>query len=225
MKSDDFVRDLGSAFRKDARDINGGYPVLAFQAGAAVSPVAPPATPASGAGGILDPDVPLADAPENSVLVEVAAKVSGGTATAQAGSGAISEAVAAALEEGKTNITVSVTETENAGSVELVLTVADISGLAENGMSLTARTPRGTIIFGREALAAMAKGQPGSAAVKIAAERADKGKLSPQQQSIIGDNPAFNLTVTVGVGASLFDARYGLAAAKPIQLKLPRRLP
>jgi hypothetical protein len=42
MKSDEFVTDLGGAFKKDTNGINGGYPVLSWQGGTSVT--APPAT-------------------------------------------------------------------------------------------------------------------------------------------------------------------------------------
>ena len=38
LKSDDMVLDLGSAYRKDSENINGGYPVLEWQGGSSVEP-------------------------------------------------------------------------------------------------------------------------------------------------------------------------------------------
>jgi deferrochelatase/peroxidase EfeB len=48
--------------------------------------------------------------------------------------------------------------------------------------------------------------------------KAPPGPVSPDND-ILGPNiPADDLTVTVGLGASLFDDRYGLSARKPVQL-------
>ncbi|HWG28568.1 iron uptake transporter deferrochelatase/peroxidase subunit [Actinospica sp.] len=89
-----------------------------------------------------------------------------------------------------------------ASFVSFAVTAADAGGLRELFQTLTAR------------IAFLTAGGP-APATDLASPPTDSDTLGP----VI---PSDGLTVTVGVGASLFDSRYGLAAQKPKHLvKMP----
>ncbi|KYH44941.1 iron uptake transporter deferrochelatase/peroxidase subunit [Branchiibius sp. NY16-3462-2] len=96
------------------------------------------------------------------------------------------------------------------------------AGILEQPQANSAHVAFDLTITGRSALAALMKvlteraralttGGP-SRPVGIAGPATDSGTMGPEQ-------PASGLQVTVGLGASVFDGRFGLASAKPVRLR------
>ena len=147
---------------------------------------------------IDDEKTPLANLPENSVTKEVAAEVKNDTVVAVVKTGVISELIGKAKEDGKTNITLIVTDTNDARSIELDLTVESLGDLVTSSMSLTVQSDNGTIIFDTETLAGIAAGKPEDMPVRIIAEGVPQASLTAEQRTIVGSNPVIDLSVWAG---------------------------
>jgi hypothetical protein len=168
----------------------------------------PPKAPSTGAGPIgggdtgktIDDDAtPLAGAPENSVTVEIPATVTDGKATVEVQAETVKELIAEAKEDGKTNVTLSVTNTAGSNTVELDVIAGTVTDLARNGMSLTVRTDKATITLDTATLTAIAETAKDGETVKIAAEAVDTSVID--LNITVGSAPitAFVGTVTVSV--------------------------
>jgi hypothetical protein len=148
---------------------------------------------------IDDPETPLADAPENSVATDVPATVKDGAAVAEIKPETVKNLIVEAKESGKTNITLTVTESKNANTIELDLIVASLNDLVKNSMSLTVKTDNGTVTLDTATLTALAAGKSESEMVKIIVEDVtSSADLNAKQQAKVGNNPVIDLSVWVG---------------------------
>ena len=117
---------------------------------------------------------------------------------AEAKTDAIKDLIGEAKEDGKTNVTLAVTETDEAGAIELNLIVASLNDLVRNGMGLTVQSDNGTIIFDKETLAGIAAGKPEDMSVRIVVESVPQASLTAKQQALVGNNPVIELSVWIG---------------------------
>ena len=145
---------------------------------------------------IDDDKTPLADAPDNSVDTEIEATVTGNKAVATVDTAAVKEMIVTANTESKSNITLTVTNSGNASTIELDLTVETINDLAKSKMSLTVQTDSGTVIFDTASLATIAEGKADSEKVRVVVEVSVT--LTTAQKAIVGNNPVIDLTVWAG---------------------------
>ena len=149
---------------------------------------------------IGDEKTPLADMPANSVEAELEAKVDGEKASADVDIAKISEMIADANTDSKTNLTLTVTETGSAATIELDLLIGAINDIVKNNMSLTVQTDNGTVIFDTASLKAIADGKGATEKVRIVIDLVDTASdtLTTAQKAIVDSNPVINLTVWVG---------------------------
>jgi hypothetical protein len=148
---------------------------------------------------ISDGTLPLADAPENSVVAEIKATVKDGAATATITEEALKDLIVEAKEDGKTNITLTITGTNGADSIELDLIIALVNDISKNGMTLTVHTDTATITFDNDTLKSIAAGKTDDEKVRIVVEDiTGKADLNAKQKAKVGDNPVIDISVWVG---------------------------
>ena len=152
-----------------------------------------------GMGNTTTPDTTPGTTPgANTGGANTEATIQDGAATANAKPGDVKDLIGGAKTEGETNITLNITETKNAGSITLNLTVASIGELVKNGMDLTVQTDNGIVTFGAETLAELAADKPETAIVRIVIENIATNTLNMKQQAIVGWNPVISVSVWVG---------------------------
>lgn len=201
LKSGTILNALGSAFAADTKNINQGYPVLAWQN--------PGATTGTGTG-------TAAGATEQQVItgkpVDIATKVEDGKVTGTAGAAAVMDAVEAAIKaveeaktKGETNVVAEVTlnaKVENAEGVTSVEILVPVSALnaatARDDIILAIASDIAVITFDSATLGGALTGAANGAMLKIIVEVLDESALSEEQKKIVGDNLAIDLSVFVG---------------------------
>jgi hypothetical protein len=137
MKTDDFVADLtdadgNNAFVKDTGHINGGYPVLAWQGGTAVTP------------GAVD------NTNDNETEADSTTTVEGDSATT-----VVSEPVK--LGETPTLVIINVdTDGATVSSITAEVTAENVKAIAENGSSIEVRSDLGSVTLPNAAVTDLA---------------------------------------------------------------------
>ena len=138
---------------------------------------------------IGDEKTPPADAPSNSVGVEIEATVKDGAAVAEVGADTVKELIAEAITEDKTNVTISIIGTQDAGTIELDMIVETVKELAKNGMSLTVTTDKASLIFDAEALKTIMGDHTDDVEVKITVSIIDtETGLTDEQKAALPEN-------------------------------------
>jgi hypothetical protein len=191
MKSDDFLKDLGSAFVKDS-GYNNGYPILTF--GSYV-----PRT-----------DTKDDEEKENETQTEsttVKATITGDTATATVTEeeiltilGKLTDAV-----NGEVRVVIAGDTGANVKTVELELDVASLKDIinAGNNLKFTIVNSLATITFDNATLVGLAENKRDDEVVKIIVTKVDtavavEATLNDAQRETVGENFVIDLTVKVG---------------------------
>lgn len=126
MKSGTFLSDLGSAFAKDAQNINNGYPVLAWQ------------NPSDPSGGNENES-------NASVTIESTTTVSGGKAATTVTGKAVTDSIAAAEKAGEKSLAIKTgADGKNAASTTVSIPKTSAQAIAEAALNLTVQTADGS---------------------------------------------------------------------------------
>jgi hypothetical protein len=195
MQADGFVSALGSAYVKDTKNMNDGYPVLAWQ-------VYGVTTDSSGSG------TTSAAASETAAAatIDVKATVSGKTASASVASDALSSAVTKALESAETagtkaDVKINVETAAGCTSLQTTIPAAALSSAAASGISsLTVSSDLGSATLSGAVLSSVAS-QAGSSDVTVSLTQVDVSTLTAEQQKAVGDAVVVNLSITAGNSA------------------------
>ncbi|MDR0904953.1 MAG: S-layer homology domain-containing protein [Oscillospiraceae bacterium] len=148
---------------------------------------------------ISDEATPLANAPENSVSVEIKATIKDGAATATIAEEALKDLIGEAKEDNKTNITLEITGGNGASSVELDLIASSVNDLAKSNLSLTVESELASVTLDSATLNELVKGVSDTETIRIDVSVADnKTALTEEQQELVGDNPVIEADVYIG---------------------------
>lgn len=186
MKSADFLNAMGSAFASDIRGINGGYPVLLWQASAG-------AVTGTGHSSLTDKDT--------AVTININASMSGTSGVANVTSGAISDAVTEALDAG-TGATIGINVKTSSGCTRLQTTIPSgaLSAAADSGIAgLIISSDLGSVTLGNSVLSNIAS-QAGDNDVSVTFAQVETASLSAEQQKTVGNGVVVSLSITAGGG-------------------------
>ena len=134
-----------------------------------------------------------------SAQTQVEAEVEDMTAVAEIGQDMVRDLIAEAIEKGAEDVTILLTSTEGASSIEASLTAESINEIVSSSMSLTISSDIAVITFGAKALSGLTDNAADSAAIRIVASIIDaETGLNARQQAAVGDNPVIDLSVFIG---------------------------
>lgn len=136
MQTEEFVNALGSAFAKDTRGINSGYPVLSWQ-----NPSAPTGTGEK------------KEEPESTVTTTV----EGGKATVTVDGDKLAEELEDSGEREQVVISAEVPKNETVAEVTAELPVSAVEAVVDSGASLKVETPVADVILSNETLKEIAE--------------------------------------------------------------------